>query len=105
MESMGIPVDELVLFGGGARSSLWTQIISDVTGKPASATAMVDVANWGACILAGQAANFFDQDPVSRSDNNKILGTWTPQPASTARYEEIYHRYQALEQRLCRQDA
>ena len=75
-------------------------MISDITGKPVSATAMVDVANWGACLLAGAAAGIFTGDLLAQPTAGEMLGSWTPQPSAAARYEEIYQHYRAFEGRL-----
>jgi xylulokinase len=100
MEGMGIPIDDLILFGGGAQSPLWSQMISDITGKPASATEMVDVANWGACVLAGVAAGIFGGDILTQPAAGDMLECWSPQPDLVARYDEVYHHYRAFEERL-----
>jgi D-xylulose kinase len=99
MESMEIAVEELVLFGGGAQSSLWSQMISDIAGKPASATGMVDVANWGACVLAGAAAGIFDE-VMAQPTASALLGHWSPRRDTAARYDGIYLDYRAFEERL-----
>jgi xylulokinase len=100
LKSMNIPIEELVLFGGGAQSPVWSQMISDIAGKPASATGMVDVANWGACVLAGVAAGIFGGDILAQPAAGDVLGRWTPRPDSVTRYEEVYERYRAFEDRL-----
>lgn len=52
MFSVGITLNELRLDGGGARSSLWRQIISDVSGKPCIYTQADEGTALGASILA-----------------------------------------------------
>jgi xylulokinase len=104
MESMDIPVEELVLFGGGAQSPVWSQMISDIAGKPASATGMVDVANWGACILASAAAGIMDSDILARPAAGDMLGRWSPRPDAVAHYDEVYQRYRRFEARLVEKD-
>ena len=100
MESIDIPVEELILFGGGAQSAFWSQMISDIAGKPVSATGMVDVANWGACILAGAAAGILDGDILTQPEAGDMLGRWSPRPDSVARYDEVYQHYRLFEERL-----
>jgi len=55
MEAYG-NVHTLMLFGGGARSGLWSQIISDVTGMKISTPSTLETAGAGAAILAARAA-------------------------------------------------
>jgi xylulokinase len=100
MEAMGITVDELIVFGGGAQSPLWSQMISDIAGKPVTVTQMVDVANWGACVLAGVGAGLFSPDVLGRSVNEGRGSRWLPQPEMVDRYREIYGRYRSQEDKL-----
>ena len=100
MESTGIAIDETVLFGGGARSALWAQMISDVTGKPTSALAEVDVANWGACVLAGMGAGLFGGNVLGLRAHEAARTRWLPRSETADRYQEVYHCYRLQEQRL-----
>jgi xylulokinase len=100
MEAMGIAVDKLVLFGGGAKSALWSQLISDVTGKPAMVTEMVDVANWGACVLAGVGAGLFVADVLQQPVSEERETDWSPRPEIVERYKILYHQYRSQEEKL-----
>ena len=100
IEEIGIVIDELTLFGGGAQSPLWPQIICDVTRKPVTIAAMVDVATWGACLLAGAGAGLFDGSVLGRSEARVQGPRRSPRPHVAERYEEIYHLYRAQEERL-----
>ena len=100
MEAMGIAVDKLVLFGGGAKSVLWSQLISDVTGKPAMVTEMVDVANWGACVLAGVGAGLFVADVLQQPVSEERETDWSPRPEIVERYKILYHQYRSQEEKL-----
>ena len=100
MEDIGIAIEELIIFGGGGKSQLWSQMISDITGKPATVTEMVDVANWGACILAGAGARFFSGSVLGRSASKSQAPRLVPRPEVVQLYEEIYHSYHAQEERL-----
>ena len=60
--------DSLKVIGGGAKSSLWMQMIADVTGKRVQRLDREDVALWGASILAGCGVGIFtDRRETSRS--------------------------------------
>ena len=100
METLGINIDELILFGGGAHSTLWPQLISDITGKPATVTGMVDVANWGACVLAGLGAGLFSGDVLGHSTSKREESHWRPRAEVVVGYEEIYRHYRSQESRL-----
>lgn len=94
METLA-PVEELVLFGGGAQSILWPRLIGEITGKPVSVTETVDVANWGACILAGCGAGLF-------ADRLALALTSQPVPCSipSACYDALYQDYRQGETHL-----
>jgi xylulokinase len=105
MADIGIEVDQVVLFGGGAQSQRWSQMICDITAKPTTVTDMVDVANWGACVLAGVGAEIFDQAFVAGSAQQgqtsaELSRTWCPRPDVVERYHDSYHRYRAQEDKL-----
>jgi xylulokinase len=89
---------EIVLFGGGAKSSLWSEIICRVTGKPVRVTEIVDVATWGACILAGIGVGVF-KDFESVAPVMSQGRTYVPS-ASEDEYDELYADYVLLQERL-----
>jgi len=53
------PIEYFIGTGGGARSTVWLQIIADVTGKPIFRSRNVETAALGAAILAAQAAGLY----------------------------------------------
>lgn len=58
MRDAGVPLRRIVATGGGARSHLWTQIVSDVTGLPQMVVGPSNAA-LGAAFLAGKATDIF----------------------------------------------
>jgi xylulokinase len=58
MRQSGMTLNRIVATGGGSRSHLWTQIISDVTGIPQVVVAPSNAA-LGAAFLAGKAIGVF----------------------------------------------
>lgn len=55
MRALGCDLQRLVLFGGGARSTLWPQIIAAICGLPTFASTESEAATRGAAMLAAQA--------------------------------------------------
>ncbi|HMD76279.1 MAG TPA: xylulokinase, partial [Terracidiphilus sp.] len=53
---IGVPVSDIRLGGGGARSPLWRQIQADVYAKPVSLLAAEEGCAYGAAVLAGVGA-------------------------------------------------
>jgi xylulokinase len=87
------PITELRLFGGGARSEVWTRIIADVTAKPCRLLPISEAAALGACRLAGAAAGVSLPEP----DRGRVIAA---DPEARGRYDDAYHRYRAVENRL-----
>ena len=56
---MGVPVKNIRLGGGGARSALWRQIQADVYGKDVEVVEAEEGAAYGAAILAGVGARLW----------------------------------------------
>ena len=52
IEGLELPVERLILSGGGARSALWKQILADMLGRPIYTTTMTEEAGTGAAICA-----------------------------------------------------
>jgi xylulokinase len=57
---MQVPVSNIRLGGGGARSPLWRQIQADVYGREVEILAAEEGAAYGAALLAGVGANFWN---------------------------------------------
>ncbi|MCP4166054.1 MAG: hypothetical protein GY759_09200 [Chloroflexi bacterium] len=102
MESFEVPVRELILFGGGARSAIWSQIIADITNRPAQVVEMVDVANWGAILLAGAAASILDIDMTGGARRGGHGTIYRPSAQAASHYDAIYQRYRRQEETLLR---
>ncbi len=89
-EISGEAVEELRLFGGGAKSALWRRIIADAAGKTVSVPHTVETANLGAAMLAGLGG---DALPPPRA-------VVQPGLESTRRYQDLMTDYFALQERL-----
>ncbi|NLE43808.1 MAG: hypothetical protein GX620_03720 [Chloroflexi bacterium] len=92
-------VERLVLFGGGARSRLWASIIAAVSGKPVQVAQVVDVANWGACILAGVGCGLIGRDEVGRSAG-ALEAEFCAAEAEVEQYDALYEGYLAVQQQV-----
>jgi len=92
MEEAGAPAARLVAVGGGTKSSLWTQVVSDVTGYPQVMPAQTIGASYGDALLAGRGVGLLDGDV--RWD--RPADTLRPDPAVRERYDELYAIYRAL---------
>jgi xylulokinase len=95
-------IDELVLFGGGAKSALWADIICQTSGKPVAVAHIVDVANWGACLLAGIGAGLYQADAVNGIPQQHSARLH-PDPERARVYDDLYRAYRETEDRLLRE--
>ncbi len=91
LQASGAPAPErVVLTGGGARNTLWCQIVADILGVTILANASEDHGLWGAALLGGAAAGLCDPLNGARDEG---FDTFTPDPAAHAIYSNIFETY------------
>ncbi len=88
IEDAGGDIRRIVAVGGGTQGGLWTQIVSDVTGREQEIRAQSIGASYGAAFLAAGLV-----EDVSIDDWNPVAGTVTPR---TDAYEDLYRLYRDL---------
>ncbi|MBY8879075.1 FGGY-family carbohydrate kinase [Actinacidiphila acidipaludis] len=91
IEAAGGDIRRVVAVGGGTQGALWTRIVSDVTGRPQELRATTIGASYGGALLAAQLVGDARID-----DWNPVAETVEPDPAATARYDELYALYREL---------
>jgi len=78
MQEISGSFDELRIFGGGAKSNVWCQIIADANDKPVSKLVTSEAASIGAAILGGQSCGYFidtaleNRRPAEKYEENAI---------------------------------
>ena len=87
----GAPIDRVVAVGGGTQGSLWTQIVSDITGLPQVLPAKTVGASYGAAFLAATAVG-----EARIEEWNPVASIVQPEPALRADYDELYDLYVEL---------
>lgn len=90
------PATEIRVSGGGARSALWRQIIADVLGTPLATVNTTEGAAYGAALLAGVGAGFWNSVDEACDATISVTGTTEPDPAATDAYADAHRRYRAL---------
>jgi len=88
-------IRQVRISGGGARSPLWQQIIADVLDVELVSVNTTEGAAYGAALLAGVGAGFFEDVPAACRATIRITGGTQPGPAVPL-YREYYPRYKAL---------
>ena len=94
--SMRVPVRQIRLSGGGARSKLWRRIQADVYGKPVSTVNSAQGPAFGAALLAGVGAGAFKTIREACDATVRITSTTRPNPETVSLYNKIYPQYQRL---------
>ena len=95
MEAYG-NVHTLVLFGGGAKSKFWCQLIANITGMKITVPKTTEAAGAGAAMLAAKAVG--ESLPPLDSATAYLPGQ------EAANYQKKYEKYRAVEKRLWKQE-
>jgi xylulokinase len=97
---MGVPVGDMMITGGGAKSRLWREMLSDLYGCPVSVPASDEGAALGAAILAGVGTGVYTS---LEEACGRLIGKGDVTMPDEARgklyapYFELYkHLYQSL---------
>ncbi|HEY3713747.1 MAG TPA: FGGY-family carbohydrate kinase [Jatrophihabitantaceae bacterium] len=94
MRDAGGAQTRLVAVGGGTTSGLWTQIVSDVIGRPQELPAHTVGAAYGDAFLAALATG--QAVPSDIASWNPIATVIEPDPSAGTVYDELYARYREL---------
>jgi xylulokinase len=105
----GLPIERFIAMGGGSRSSLWCQIVADVTGKPVTRSASPEATCLGAAILAAAAAGLHSDVREAASAMVHLGETFSPNEKNQAIYDRLYdevyrHLFPSLQSALGRLD-
>src|SRR6266516_6651825 len=95
-EEMQVPVRNIRLGGGGARSQLWRQIQADVYEHEVEILAAEEGAAYGAALLAGVGAKFWNSVEEACDAVVKVQRRITPQPQAIDALRKQYQNYRQL---------
>jgi xylulokinase len=95
-EEMKVPVGNIRLGGGGARSPLWRQIQADVFGHEVEILAAEEGAAYGAALLAGVGARFWNSVEEACDAVVKVEQRVTPKQQAMAALQKQYANYLTL---------
>jgi len=93
---MGVPVKNIRLGGGGARSPLWRQIQADAYGHEVEILEAEEGAAYGAAILAGVGAGVWSSVDAACSKVVKVAQRVAFQPAVVERMNTSYAAYRRM---------
>lgn len=92
----GMTIDEAWLAGGGAQSKVWSQIISDCTGKVMKVPVGKEFGTRGAAMNAAIAAGYYANHGEAAEAMVKVERIHEPNMENNAKYQELYCIYRDL---------
>ena len=92
MRDAGGGGERLVAVGGGTKGGLWTQIVSDVTGRAQDLPEQTIGASYGDALLAARSVGLAKPD----TDWSRISDTVEPKAENREIYDELYRIYRDL---------
>jgi xylulokinase len=95
MRALGLSIEQVRASGGGARSSLWRQILADVFDTEIVTVNVTEGAAYGAALLAGVGAGVYGSVAEACDTVIQMTGRTQPGPAVSV-YKDHYPRYRAL---------
>jgi sugar (pentulose or hexulose) kinase len=96
IEGLGIPVKEIRVLGGGARSAVWNQIKADVTGRPVLTMENEEAACLGAAVLAGLGTGVYPSLAQACGKMVKVKARHEPDGVIAGVYAALYENYVGL---------
>jgi len=96
IRGMGVPVNEIRLTGGGARSRMWRQMQADVYGQAVCTLRAAEGPACGAAPLAGVGAGVWSTVPEASAAVARLTGRTSPDRKRRAAYEARYPQFRRL---------
>src|SRR2546428_2965648 len=96
IHEQGLELGQLRATGGGAKSSVWRQILADVLGVQLVTTNATEGPAFGAALLAGVASGVYTSIEQACDTTVHVVERTDPRPEVQHVYAETYATYQAL---------
>jgi xylulokinase len=93
---IGVPVNDIRLGGGGARSPLWRQIQADAYAQPVSLLATEEGCAYGGAVLAGVGAGLWPSVDEACAEIVRIASVVNPIKQSSDKLQQQYKIYRAI---------
>jgi autoinducer 2 (AI-2) kinase len=94
------PVHSVTFTGGGAKGTLWPQIIADVLGLPVTVPAVTESSALGAALCAGRGAGLYASLTDLEGELRTRAATFEPDPAAVTAYHDSYAAWQQIYPRM-----
>jgi len=89
MSSVGAPFEVITAIGGGAKSSLWVQMLADSLGLPVGVSETVEASSLGAAMIAAFGAGWYPSIDVAAASMGSRLSMTQPVASRHSRYLEL----------------
>ena len=100
LDNMNIPHnDSAVIIGGGGKSPLWRQMVSDALEIELIEMKYAD-SSFGSAMLAGIAVGIFENAQKAVEKCNRVVSKTIPNSDNTEKYKEVFKKYKAIQKAL-----
>ncbi|SHH31613.1 xylulokinase [Desulfofustis glycolicus DSM 9705] len=99
LEKRGLKMEQARLIGGGAKSELWRQTLSDVLGKE-TLIPEIDDASFGAALIGGVGCGLFSNERDAIDKCTRVKTVIRPNYENHARYQELFDIFTRSQQLL-----
>ena len=96
IKGLDVPIRQVRVSGGGARSPLWRQIQADIFGVELVLVNTTEGAAYGAALLAGVGVGVFKSVEEAVAQTVRVTDQVTPIAANAQVYQELYSIYRSL---------
>jgi len=96
IKEMNVPVNQIRLSGGGAKSLLWRQIQSDIYNRTVVTVNITEGAAYGAALLATVRTGIYGSVEQACKNTIKVTSSLNPDIKNVPVYEKYYRIYQSL---------
>lgn len=93
---LGVPVRNVRLSGGGAKSAFWSQMFADVLAQPVAILETQEGSAYGAALLAMTGTGEFKDVPEACRATVREVSRLEPQPGTAGYYARAHTVYQSL---------
>ena len=96
IKGMSIPINEIRVSGGGARSNFWRQLQADIYGQDVCVTNSDEGPAYGVALLAATGTGAYSHVAEACEATIDVTGTTAADAATRAAYDKAYPSYGKL---------
>ena len=96
IHELGVPIRQMRLSGGGAKSQLWRQICADVMDQPACTINAEQGPAYGVALLAAVGIGRYKSIEEACAATIEVVKKTPPKKSAVKQYEQLFPIYQSL---------